>query len=98
MGRLDAAHSKAPSGRAAARSRASRGSESTSPSSRMAAAAAVAAASAARQEASHCVPAAPGPPASRTAGTTSVALRAGSAQCPGPCATTTCRTGGAVLR
>ena len=39
-----------------------------------------------------------GRPASRTAGTTSVALRAGSAQCPGPCATTTCRTGAAVLR
>ena len=36
---------------------------------------------------------APGPPASRTAAATSVAVRAGSAQRPGPWATTTCRGG-----
>src|SRR5262249_60642977 len=59
-----------------------------------AAGAARAAAPPARQDPPPARPApGPGPPASRTAGTTSVALRTGSAQCPGPCAITTCRGG-----
>ena len=53
MGRLDAAHSSAPSGRAAPRSRASRGSVSSPPASRTASTAPRAAASASCQRPSH---------------------------------------------
>jgi hypothetical protein len=89
-GRLDAAHSRAPSGSRAATSRASRGSLSSSDLSSSSAAAELAAASAARHEASHGPPAADrGAPVSRTWPATSVALRPGSDHRPGPAEMTT---------
>ena len=101
-GRLDAAHSSAPAGSAAARSRASRGSLSARAGSRIASAAPRAAALGAqprreparpRSRPGPGRPGQPAPPRRR-----SVAVRAGSAQRPGPCASTTCRGGGAPGR
>ena len=81
MGRLEAAHSSDPSGRPAARSRASLGSLGASSASRMADAAADAAASAASHDASHPVLAGRAP-ASRTAAATDYGFRI--TEDPGP--------------
>ena len=95
-------HSSAPSGSAAASSRATSGSDraptpgSPRQSSSTAPAACVAAASARRHAASHRPGPAPGTPVSRIAAATSVAARCGSAHIPGPCATTMCRTASAA--
>ena len=87
---LDAAHSSAPSGSAAASSRASHGSLIPLSRSTSAVTAARTAASARCHAASHVPGGVPGPgaPRSRTPGTTADALRPGSAHRPGPWATT----------
>ncbi len=88
IGRLDAAHSSAPSGSAAARSLASFGSLSKSSVSRTASTAAAVARSASSHPDSHPDGrSGSGPdnrPASRTLAATAVALLAGSDHRPGP--------------
>ena len=100
--RLFPAHSSAFSGSAASSSLASSGSVSVSRCSSTASAASTAAASARCQPSSHPHGAPSGTgtraPVSLTAAATSVAARCGSAHRPGPCATTTCRTGAPLKR